>query len=397
MTKNDLPACLGGKPVCRGVNAPWPSIHKSDIRTVTRVLRSGKISKNGGLYNKQLETEVARKNGRKYAITVANATVGLELALRALGIKSGDEVIVPGYTFYSSVSSIVVVGATPVICDIDVETLNISDKFAEAITEKTRAVMIVDWAGYAVDVSRIRSLIGDRDIRIISDSAQSFGSVGDSDTDYADISVYSFQKSKNLTCGEGGAVATDDIELYKYMYALHNCGRDESCKWYEHKYNGTNIGLSEICAALAVSQLSKFDREVETRKKNAELLISALNQSTVFKVLQTEPIKRRRIYHSLAILCNEKFGSAEEYVMYLRSEGVPVIPSYEKTCDMQEAFMTSGGRCADELTGCHFVCGKAILIPNELLLVDSKNMRLVVKAFEKIEKYFLKKAEKENG
>lgn len=397
MIKNDLPAFHGGKPVCKEICAPWPITSKQDIKLIGRLIKSGKIAKAGGEYNTRLEKETALRNGRKYAITVANATVGLELALRGLGIGAGDEVIVPGYTFYSSISSIVAVGAVPVICDINPDTFNIADSFAKLITEKTRGVMVVDWAGNAVDISRIRKLIGNRDIKIIADSAQSFGSVGYGDCQYADISVYSFQKSKNLTCGEGGAVATDDEKLYKYMYALHNCGRGEGCKWYEHKYNGTNIRLSELCACFAVSQLSKFDSEAEKRAKNARRIADALKDSKIFTTQKTETDTRRRIYHTLAIYCNEKYGCAEDFVRLIRSEGIPIIPSYEKSCDMQEAFRTSGGRCADDLSVCHSMAGRVVLIPHELLLVSDKDTGYIVEAFKKIENFLLKKAEMQNG
>ena len=156
------------------------------------------------------------------------------------------------------------------------------------ITPRTRAVIVVDLGGFSPDISSIRALLAGKDIKIIVDSAQSFGSIGKEGTDYGDVGVYSFQKSKNLTCGEGGALVTDDEALYRLAYSLHNCGRDLNSKWYEHKYNGSNHRMSELCACLTVSQLRNFERQAELRAQNAEFIIGGLRDSKVFKALQTD-------------------------------------------------------------------------------------------------------------
>lgn len=397
MKENDLPAFLGGNKVCDNWQVKWPQFKRRDYALLAKLLKSGKISKADGIYNKQLETECAKRNGRKYAITVTSATTALELALKALHIGPGDEVIVPGYTFYSSVSCIFSVGATPVICDIDAETLTISKDFVNSITPRTRAVIVVDLGGFSPDISIIRSLIGQNDIKIIVDSAQSFGSIGPRGTDYGDIGVYSFQKSKNLTCGEGGALVTDDEKVYGYAYSLHNCGRELNSKWYEHKYNGSNNRMSELCACLTVSQLMSFEKQSELRSKNATFIINELKESKLFTVLQTSKTNRRRIYHFLPIYFEPAYGSADDAVKYIRSEGIPVIPSYEKTCDMQEAYKNSFGLVADNLSVSHSMCNHVILISGEMLLANKKGIAMIVEAFRKIEKYLLKQAGESKG
>lgn len=386
---NELPAFLGGRKICNRWRIKWPQFDRKDFAMMAKLLKSSKISKADGVYNKQLEIECAKRNGHKYAITVTSATVALELALKAMGIGQGDEVIVPGYTFYSSVSCVFAVGAVPVICDIDGETLTISEDFAECITPRTRAVIVVDLGGFSPDISKIRALIGKRDIKIIVDSAQSFGSIGPQGTDYGDAGVYSFQKSKNLTCGEGGALVTDDEALYNLAYSLHNCGRAANSKWYDHKYNGSNNRMSELCACLTVSQLRNFDKQAEIRRQNAEFIIGRLSQSKIFKVLQTQQTDRRRIYHFLPIYCNPTYGTADDIVKYIRSEGIPIIPSYEKTCDMQEAYINSSGKVAKDLSVAHSMCNHVVLIPGEVLLADKKVREMIVTAFGKTEKYLL--------
>lgn len=390
MKKNDVPAFLGGHKVCSSWKVKWPQFKKNDCKQLIKLLKSGKISKADGIYNRQLELECAKRNGRKYAITVTSATTALELALKALHIGSGDEVIVPAYTFYSSVSCVFSVGAMPVICDIDAETLTISTNFIRCITPRTRAVIVVDLGGFSPDISIIRSLIGQNDIKIIVDSAQSFGSIGPCGTDYGDIGVYSFQKSKNLTCGEGGALVTDDESIYRYAYALHNCGRELNSKWYEHKYNGSNNRMSELCACLTISQLVRFENQTELRRANAAFIINKLKGSKLFKVLQTNETNRRRIYHFLAIYFNPDYGTANDAVKYIRSEGIPVISLYEKTCDMQEAYINSKGLVADDLSISHSMCNHIILISGEMLLANKKCIAMIVEAFRKIEKYLFK-------
>lgn len=399
MKENDLPAFLGGNRICSNWRVKWPQFKRNDYAQLAKLLKSGKISKADGIYNKQLELECAKRNGRKYAITVTSATSALELALKALHIGPGDEVIVPAYTFYSSVSCIFSVGATPVICDIDAETLTISKNFVKCINQRTRAVIVVDLGGFSPDISIIRSLIGSNNIKIIVDSAQSFGSIGPLGTDYGDIGVYSFQKSKNLTCGEGGALVTDDEQIYSYAYSLHNCGRELNSKWYEHKFNGSNHRMSELCACLTVSQLSNFERQSELRSKNATFIINELKESKLFKVLQTCTSNRRRIYHFLPIYVDPAYGSADDAVKLIRSEGIPVIPSYEKTCDMQEAYKNTLGLVADDLSVSHSMCNHVILISGEMLLANKKSTMMIVEAFRKIERYLLKQVEesKRNG
>lgn len=241
-----------------------PSITKSDINAVNKVLNSGWLTM--GKETELFEEEFAGYVGAKYAITVNSATSGLFLALLALGVKKGDEVIVPSFTFAATANVVIHLGATPVFVDINPNDFTMDQKSMEkAITKKTKAIIPVHYAGNRADIKS--------DIPIIEDSAHLIPKNKDNKNSFANC--YSFYATKNITTIEGGMVTTSDEKIYDWLKKarLHGLSRDAwkrydiKSKWvYEIEFNGYKMNTTDVNSALGRSQLKRLDSFEKKRK-----------------------------------------------------------------------------------------------------------------------------------
>jgi len=271
-------ASLGGTPV-RPEFLPLavPDIGSRERELVLRALESGWITTGPGAF--ELAKRVAELAGAKHAIAVNSATGALHLALEALGVGPGDEVITTPYTFAATVNVIEHVRATPVLVDIEPDTLCIDPRrVAEAITPRTRVVMSVDYAGHPCDYDALRALTSPRGIRIVDDAAHALGAASRGrpigSAALADITAFSFYATKNLTTGEGGAAVTDDDALAERirLLSLHGMSRDAwkrygaSGSWfYEITAPGWKYNLSDLLAAIGLAQLERFEATQQRR------------------------------------------------------------------------------------------------------------------------------------
>lgn len=266
----------------------WPFFASNEIEAVVKVLQSGKVNYWTGNEGKHFETEFAAKISRKHAVALANGTVALELALRALGIGPGDEVIVTPRTFVASASCVVAVGAKPVFADVDPESQNITaETIAKAITQKTKAVIPVHLAGWPCCMPEIMTLAKKHKLKVIEDCAQAHGAayrnrpVGS----FGDAAAFSFCQDKILTTGgEGGMLVTDDEALWEKAWAYKDHGKSfeavykrqhpEGFRWL-HEDFGTNWRMTEIQSAIGRVILKKLDKWVERRRHFAAILTEA--------------------------------------------------------------------------------------------------------------------------
>jgi dTDP-4-amino-4,6-dideoxygalactose transaminase len=287
--------------------APWPYFAEDEIEAVTRVLQSGKVNYWTGEEGRLFEIEFAKVVGSKYAIAVANGTVALELALRALGVGPGDEVITTSRTFIASASSAVMVGARPVIADVDRDSQNITvDSIRAALTPRTKAIIVVHLAGWPCDMDPIRDLARSKGIYLVEDCAQSQGasyktmSVGS----LSDIAAFSFCQDKIMTTGgEGGMITTNDAELWSRVWALKDHGKcfdtvynqehPPGFRWL-HESFGTNGRMSEMQAALGRVSLRKIPAWVAARRKNAAALTRHLEDCSALRI----PLPTQEFGHS---------------------------------------------------------------------------------------------------
>jgi dTDP-4-amino-4,6-dideoxygalactose transaminase len=247
-----------------------------------------------------LEDEVSEYLNIKHSVGCASGTDALHLALRALAIGPGDEVICPSFTFAATAEAIRYVGATPIFADIDPFTLNVDPIcIKNAISNRTRAVIAVHLFGLSADISEIKSLIKDKDIFLVEDCAQSFGASykGKKTGTLGDISCFSFFPSKNLGCyGDGGMISTADDKLAETVKLLRNHG---SPVRYEHTIIGYNSRLDEIQAAILRIKLKRIDQYNQQRHANASKYTQALKELGI--TTPNESSDSTHVYHQYTI------------------------------------------------------------------------------------------------
>jgi dTDP-4-amino-4,6-dideoxygalactose transaminase len=260
-----------------------PSVGKAELDLVDEVFRSGWLGE--GRVTETFEKRIAAFTGARHVVAVNTGSSALHLALHALGVGRGDEVILPSMTFASDPMAVLLCGARPVFCDIRADTLNLDPRQIPALlTRRTRVVMPTDFAGLPSDVRAIRHALGGRDIRIVRDASHSFGSMieGKRVGVFAgeDVTCFSFDPIKNVTCGEGGAILLKDSSLLdtvrsrKILGMVRSTWRSLSTKRVEDRrvvQEGFRYHMSDINAAIGVAQMRRFPGFLRKRQARARL------------------------------------------------------------------------------------------------------------------------------
>jgi len=247
-----------------------PDINSDDINAVTQVLKSQYLSR--GPVVDEFEKEFCKITQSKFASAVSSGTAGLIMALNALDVKQGDEVITVSFTVPATVNSIVAVGAKPILVDIDEETLGMCPKaLSAAITNKTKAIIIVHAFGKSAKIHKLLDIAKKYRIKVIEDACEAIGNCYDDKPlgTYADIGVFAFYPNKQITSGEGGMLVTNNESLYRSFELLKNHGRSMNGDLYDQMSFGWNFRLSDINAALGLSQLRRLKVIMEKRQKIA--------------------------------------------------------------------------------------------------------------------------------
>lgn len=327
-------ALLGGAPVRTESFPAWPVWDDRDRRVLLEVLESGAWGRIDGTRVDAFEAAFARFQGSTHAVAVVNGSVALRLALLSVGVEAGDEVIVPPYTFMATATAVIEANAVPVFADIDADTFCLDPAaFEAAVTPRTRAVIPVHVGGIAADMARICAIAARHDIAVIEDAAHAHGgcSGGRGLGTIGHMGCFSFQSTKNLTCGEGGAVVSGDPVLAQRCWSLHNCGRAPGGAWYGHPTLGMNYRLGEFQAGLLLSQLERLPEQTARRDANGRHLSAQLAA-----VPGIEPTARPGPHdvcpHHLYPFRYraEAFAgvSRERFLRALRAEGIPAAPGY---------------------------------------------------------------------
>ena len=244
-----------------------PSLTGNEKKYVNECLDTSWISAKGK-FVEQFETAFAKYIGADHAITVANGTVALHLALIALGIGRGDEVIVPTLTYVASVNAIAYTEATPVFVDSLKSNWQVDpDDIERKITEKTKAIMVVHLYGHPCDMERIMAIAKKHDLFVVEDCAEGFGSyfAGQHVGTFGDISTFSFYGNKTITTGEGGMVVTNDETLYARATHLKDQGMAKF-RQYWHDVIGYNYRMTNICAAIGLAQLEQAEKFLRQKR-----------------------------------------------------------------------------------------------------------------------------------
>lgn len=331
----------GGKPIRESYLAYGKqAIGDEDIEAVIQVLRGDYLTTGPSVT--RFEEEVARYVEAKYSVAVSNGTAALHMAMFGCGIQAGDEVIVTPMTFAASSNAILYIGATPVFVDIDELTLNIDVKSIESkITNKTKAIVAVDFAGQPVDLEEIIEIAKRYDLMVIEDGAHSLGSeykdkkVGN----LADVTTFSFHPVKPITTGEGGIATTNNPEIYKRMkmFRTHGITRehdmltdlDQGDWYYEQQMLGYNYRLTDIQAALGSSQLHKIDKFIKRRREIVAQYNEAFRENEGV-IIPYEKDDRKSGCHIYVIRINLSIVRATRKQVYeaLKAENIGVNVHY---------------------------------------------------------------------
>lgn len=266
-----------------------PLLDGNELKYVTEAIQDGWISSEGPMV-KRFEEEFARYCGRKHGIAVSNGTVSLDIAVQALGIGVGDEVIIPSFTIISCASSVVLAGAKPVVVDCDPLTWNIEvSKIEAAITPKTKAIMPVHIYGLPTDMNPLLEIAKKYNLKIIEDAAEAHGVLyrGKKCGSFGDISSFSFYPNKHITTGEGGMLVTDDDALAEKCRYIRNLCFKANPR-FVHEDLGTNARMTNIQAALGVAQLEKIDEKLQKKKLIGQKYLKELSD---IKALQMPLLK----------------------------------------------------------------------------------------------------------
>ena len=329
-------AVNGGPRTIKGtIGKKWPIFGKREEKELLAVLHSGSWWR-GGFADEtkskvwQFEEAWAKYQDAKYCVAVTNGTQAIECALKSAGVEAGDEVLVPALTFVASATAIALVNAVPVFVDVDANSFNIDpDAMAAAITPRTRAAVIVHNGGYPADMDRIMRLARKHDLRIVEDSAHAHGSEWKKRRIGAigDLGTFSFQMGKTLTCGEGGAVVTDNEELAELAFSFHHIGRMKGRPFYEFHRVASNLRLTEWQAGVLLAQMTRLDAQIERGEANAMYLADGMKD-----IPGVEPIRRDKrvtrwgFYYWNFHYRADRFGGIprDRWLEAMRAEGVPV-------------------------------------------------------------------------
>lgn len=285
----------------------WPHFEAEDLEAVSEVLKSGKINRWTGDKNILFEDALGRASAAKYAIAVSNGTSALELALVGLGMRPGDEVITTCRTFMASASCVAVRGGIPIVADVDADSQNITAETIEPlITPKTKGIIAVHLMGWPCDMDPIMDLAKRRGLWVVEDCAQAHGAVykGRSVGSIGDVGAWSFCQDKIITTGgEGGAVTTNNRDVYLKMWSYKDHGRDydlvfnkkhpEGFRWYLESF-GTNMRMTEMQAVLGIRGFKNLPEWHARRTANAKILSEAISKIPCARV----PVRPSSIEHA---------------------------------------------------------------------------------------------------
>jgi dTDP-4-amino-4,6-dideoxygalactose transaminase len=278
---------------------PWPSFTQEEADAVSKVLLSNKVNYWTGQECREFEKEFATFAGTQYAVALANGTVALDVALKALNIGAGDDVIVTSRTFLASASSIVTAGANPIFADVELDSQNISVRTIEAVlTPNTKAIICVHLAGWMCDMDPIMQLAAERGLYVIEDCAQAHGAQykGKPAGSIGHIAAWSFCQDKIMTTGgEGGMVTTNDEALWKKMWSYKDHGKNfdsiynkqhpPGFRWLHDSF-GTNWRMMEMQAVIGRIQLKKMTEWTEVRNQNMQRIYSAFGKTPYITFFQ---------------------------------------------------------------------------------------------------------------
>lgn len=395
-------AINGGRPVRTAPFPKWPVFDETEEKLLIEAFHSGEWGGTGNTNIQEFVDKFIRMQKVQHGVAVVNGTMALTVALKAVGVKPGDEVIMPPYTFIASATSALLFGAIPVFVDVEEDTFLIDpEKIEAAITPRTKAIMPVHMYGCPANMTRIREIADKHDLKIVEDAAQAQGAQweGKGIGSLGDIGTFSFQSSKNMTAGEGGMIVSEHKHYAEKAWSLVNVGRTPKGAWYQHDHIGWNLRLTNLNASLLIAQLSRIEQQMSLRERNAALLSQLLQNVEGIQVLKRDSRITRHAWHlyGLRLLpqLTDKLESHSQFVERVVAEGIPLGVGYPEALHKNQAILNE----IKDLTGTEreYDCPvaerlcriEAVRLYQNVLLADEKAIYDIADGIKKVVKSYL--------
>lgn len=379
---------------------PWPSFTPEEANAVQQVLLSNRVNYWTGQECREFEKEFAHYVGTPFAVALANGTVALDVALKALGIGAGDDVIVTSRTFLASASSIVTAGANPIFADVELDSQNISRRTIEAVlTDNTKAIICVHLAGWMCDMDPIMQLAEEKGIYVIEDCAQAHGAMykGRAAGSIGHIGAWSFCQDKIMTTGgEGGMVTTHDEQLWKKMWSYKDHGKNYDSIYHKqhppgfrwlHDSFGTNWRMMEMQAVIGRIQLRRMSEWTQKRYENAQQLFDVFKKSPYFTVHEPS-VDYQHAYYKCYVQVNTDAlpeGWSRDRIMHeLNSLNVPCFSGSCSEVYLEHAFDDTPWRPRQRLVNAQKL-GETSLMFLVHPTLSNENMNTVLEAIQKVQ------------
>ena len=356
-----------------------PLLNGNEKKYLCECIDTGWISSEGP-FVKEFEQKMSTTVNRKYGIAVSNGTAALEVAVQALGIKEGDEVIMPTFTIISCAMAVTKAGAVPVLVDSDFYTWNMNVEDIEAkITSRTKAIMIVHLYGLPVEVDKILELAKKYNLKVIEDAAEMQGQTynGKPCGSFGDISTFSFYSNKHITTGEGGMVVTNDEELAERCRMLRNlCFRKDVR--YVHDEISDNYRFTNLQAAVGLAQLEKLDEFVEKKRQMGRYYTRKLCdiEGLILPVVRTDYADN--IYWVYGIVLDKNVNADNKMIQkYLKEEGIG-SRTFFWCMHEQPVYQNQGMFSGETYSNAEYLARKGFYIPSGLALTEEQMEQVVV-------------------
>lgn len=400
-------AMLGGQPIRTKAWPEWPVWNREAEDEIIAVLRSGNWFRGRGTKVTEFENKYAELMGAKRCLATASGTTALITSLHNLGVEAGDEVIVSPYTFIASYNVVLMVKALPVFADTDQETFTINpEKIEEKINERTKAILPVHILGLPVDMDRINAIAKQHNLVVIEDACQAWlaeyknkkcGTIGD-------LGCFSFQNSKHLPAGEGGAILGNNDAIMDRCHSYHNCGRPFGSVEATTKYpiRGTNFRMQEFQAVILMSQMQRIKKDADIRLENARYLTSRIKDIPGIVPHKLASGATRAVYHLYPFRYKKELFNdvpREKFLAALKAEGIPCSGGYgpQYRYGLIEEALNSRSyqrmfskarlqkyRQENNLPDNDQLCREAVWFTQNMLLGTRKDMDDIADAIEKI-------------
>ena len=399
-------ALLGGGKAKSKPFPIWPHYDEAEERALKQVLESRIWWRTPGTETLEFEQAFARFHGARHGIAVTNGTAALEVTMAGLGIGTGDEVILPDFTFVATASAVLFANALPVLVDVDPETYCINpDLVEEAITPRTKAVIAVHMGGHPADLDRLKKITDRKKLALIEDSSHAHASEwkGKRIGTFGVAGTFSFQSSKLMTAGEGGIIISNDEKFERQARSVHDCGRMPGEWFYSHFIYGSNYRLSEWQGAVLQAQLGRLDEQTKVRHRNARLLDRLLGKIPGITPQKLDDRCTRNGQYAYIFHVNKKeFAgiATDRFIAAMNAEGIPNQASYPP---LHQLHMFRNGEYRKRLCGkqakerhaflkrrfpvTQRAAWETVWIPQPALLGDEEDVEEMAASLSKIQKH----------